>query len=1111
LTDGTRSDDEDRPARPNDPADGRSEILERLARAAPAAEGAEGDASRIAPASGIASPEGRSALMEQLGKVAAGDPGAAPSMGPGPAARSTGDPVEGRSALLEAFRAPATVATGDPSMLSVARPTVVSAADGRSALQEAIARQSPAGAPPAGQLIAGSAIGARYEIVRLLGKGGMGEVYLARDLELGREVALKLVAPHLASTPGMLDRFRREIQLSSLVTHPNVLRVYDLGESGGLRFLTMQYIEGRSLATVLAEERPLPLERATALFRQVCDGLAAAHDQGVLHRDLKPQNVMVDAAWRAYVMDFGLATSDAVSTMTQTGMVVGTPHYMSPEQVTGEPLDARSDLFSAGVMLYEMLTGALPFQGETVFGIMMRRTRGPPPPARQLNPAIPAHLAGIVDRCLAIDVKLRYASAREVLRDLDAGNVKTSLAYRARRHRRVWMAIAALLVVAGLAWPAYRWVARRMRAPGIELAGEVPLVGVVPFSNRTGDGALDWTGDGIARLVADGLALSRHVRVASPDRMAELRKASPDDAAFRRAAAESGVTHLLTGDVLTGPKGFTVTSRLVEAASGSEITSRRVDSASRGDVVGASTEVTQAVKKGLRIPLVEGVDTFAADFATHNNEAYETYVRGLGAWSGYHYRDAEKLFRAAVARAPDFAMAHFRLANVLAATSRSDEALASVRTAASQASRLSDREARYVRAAEAYFSQRPDEAVKQYQELIARYPYDLEPRQFLAQIFLEDGEWQKAAEQGRAMAQIDARSPSTHATLGSAYLGMNDFNQALAEFRSYSELDPGSANAHHLLADSFRAQGVMDMAVEEYAAALRIDPTFHFSTIALAEVEVLRGRLDEAERLLAPLAAEDGELPRFRADAAFGLASVMRARGRFRDAARTLEAAQPVLEVEKAREAMGLAVRALCAAELGDFRRAEDLARTSIDRAPSPAITRYLFALASIQLRQGRTGEARATAARMLEKAVPPSDPNRTADKAAAYVSGMAALREGKVEEARRELSRAVALSGYEYAIYRLGLAEAHRASRAFPEALANAKQARAPLDLRAPRLDLEVDRVRALLEEARIQAAMGRGADAAAAAASFLEAWTHPDPGLEEVSEAKRLASRGQ
>jgi tetratricopeptide (TPR) repeat protein len=234
----------------------------------------------------------------------------------------------------------------------------------------------------------------------------------------------------------------------------------------------------------------------------------------------------------------------------------------------------------------------------------------------------------------------------------------------------------------------------------------------------------------------------------------------------------------------------------------------------------------------------------------------------------------------------------------------------------------------------------------------------------------------------------------------------------------------------------------------------------------------------------------------------------MRAQGRFREAARTLERAAPLLEIEKVSLAMSLAVRALCAAELGDLEKAEELARASIDRAPSPVITRYLFALASVQLRQGRTGDARATAARMLEKAPPPSDPDRTEDKAAAYVTGLAALREGKLDEARREISRAVALSGYPYAIYRLGLAESYRASGALAEALANAMQARAPLDPQAPRLDLEVDRVRALLEEARVQAGMGRGGDASAAASRFLEAWARADPGLGEVAEAQRLAS---
>jgi tetratricopeptide (TPR) repeat protein/predicted Ser/Thr protein kinase len=268
----------------------------------------------------------------------------------------------------------------------------------------------------------GSRIGQRYEIVRLLGKGGMGHVYQAHDVELRRDVALKVIAPHMAAEPSAVERFKREIQLSTQVSHPNVLRVYDLGESDGLRFLTMQYVEGESLSERMRRERPTPVLRAVAIFRQVCEGLAAAHAKGILHRDLKPQNVLVDASGGVYLSDFGLATSASLSPMTRTGAVLGTPQYMSPEQVKGEALDVRSDIFTLGIILYEMLTGVLPYAGETPNEVMFRRTQAAPRSASALNPEIPARLQRVLDRCLAVDPKLRYGSVPEILADLDSGD-----------------------------------------------------------------------------------------------------------------------------------------------------------------------------------------------------------------------------------------------------------------------------------------------------------------------------------------------------------------------------------------------------------------------------------------------------------------------------------------------------------------------------------------------------------------------------------------------------------------------------------------------------------------------------------------------------------------
>ena len=270
----------------------------------------------------------------------------------------------------------------------------------------------------------------------------------------GADFAARCGVNQIAADARAMDRFKREIRLSTLVTHPNVLRVYDFSETAGTKFLTMQFVDGRSLDDVLGDGGPLPVDRAIALFRQICEGLAAAHEQGILHRDLKPQNVMVDAADHVYLTDFGLATSQFVTVMTQTGGILGTPHYMSPEQVKGEQTDARSDIFSLGLVFYQMLTGVLPYSGDSVYELMLKRTQSPPPPAREVNPAIPPLLLGLLDRCLAIDKEQRFASVRDILTDLDSGTVRAPLVKRGARPRarRGWALLLAgsLVLVAAI-------------------------------------------------------------------------------------------------------------------------------------------------------------------------------------------------------------------------------------------------------------------------------------------------------------------------------------------------------------------------------------------------------------------------------------------------------------------------------------------------------------------------------------------------------------------------------------------------------------------------------------------------------------------------------------
>ena len=227
----------------------------------------------------------------------------------------------------------------------------------------------------AGRLTPHTKLGKRYEIVQLLGEGGMGAVYKAMDHEVERMVALKIIRPELAVREEILARFKQELILARKITHKNVIRIFDLGEAEGLKFITMEFIEGKDLSSLIREKGRLSFEECADIMSQTCTALDAAHTEGVVHRDLKPQNIMVDKHGRVIVMDFGIARTVEQGGMTNTGALIGTPDYMSPEQVMGEKVDVRSDLFTMGIIFYQLLVGQLPYKADTIQGAMFKRTR----------------------------------------------------------------------------------------------------------------------------------------------------------------------------------------------------------------------------------------------------------------------------------------------------------------------------------------------------------------------------------------------------------------------------------------------------------------------------------------------------------------------------------------------------------------------------------------------------------------------------------------------------------------------------------------------------------------------------------------------------------------
>jgi len=622
-----------------------------------------------------------------------------------------------------------------------------------------------------------SLLGQRYEILALLGQGGMGAVYKAKDREVNQIVALKIIRPNLANNPALIGRFKQELILARQVTHRNVIRIYDLAEADGVKFITMEYVEGRDLRSIIWEKKKVAPEEAAEIMRQVCRALEAAHGVGVIHRDLKPQNIMRDASGRVLVMDFGLARTVEGVGMTQTGAMVGTLEYMSPEQALGKPLDHRSDLFAVGLISYELLTGKMPYRAESALASLVRRTHEPAPVASKEDSSIPQALSAMVSRCLERDPNLRYQHASEIAADLDAWEGKdvalrpsfaTARAEEIERRSTFWSrnlsqplrgsrlaivgSILAVIVLA-IAGVLFR---HQLFTPTAKQGPATPVVSlaILPFHNASGDARLDWLGPSLEEMLTTDVGQSSRLRNLAPDRihqvLLDLRiptDTSFDEAALRRLADSSGSDNLVWGEYAKVKDQIRIDATLLDLKHGRRIPFK-VDSVSEKEIVGAIDRMAGAVRQNLSVPRDVLTELEASSFRPSSKSiaALREYIHGVQLLREGRNLDALKDLQISSKEDPEFALAFSRMADAYSRLGYDNDAVQSSRKAVELSENLPWPEKYLIAASHFHIAKDNPKAVEAYQTLAKASPDNPEIQSALGNIYESSGDFARARE-----------------------------------------------------------------------------------------------------------------------------------------------------------------------------------------------------------------------------------------------------------------------------------------------------------------------------------------------------------------------------
>ena len=654
-------------------------------------------------------------------------------------------------------------------------------------------------------------------------------------------------------------------------------------------------------------------------------------------------------------------------------------------------------------------------------------------------------------------------------------------------------------------WTGYVEEKERSLRP-TDLGGEIPIVAVLPIRNLTGDPSLDWFGEGIVNLVRDDLSRSRFLRIASPQKLNAIIAESANELDIAKLAAEQDIGFIMAGEMLMTPAGIYVSTRLTDTAGGVVLSAKQVESLEPATILEAAGPIATQIRRGLGVPTEEQIEVYVADFAIDNLQAYELYVEGMRHLASWQVAEAEQAFHQALKISPDFGIAHYRLGLIKWIRSETDEALIEFDKALTDPFLL-DRERRYVdgyRLAAAYNLKEAEQAAN---ALLENYPYEVEARELRAKIYWEQLKPEDVIDEFRQLTVEEPHNQELWAWLGTYQRLTGDLEAAEKSYSRMRRLAPEAPNTLRMLGLLRQAQGDLPTAERYLQQALTMAPHMRDLRYELAVIKYLQGNVTAAEVQLQAIVANPVLSIRDQMVAMDAVAALMEARGDFVGANALFEQYEEPLKREGLRYGSTKSRAAINWLELGDLKRAHEFAQVAIIHTPLVP-TRYLFARAIIELAEKNFSAVLDTAQEIEGFALPADNPDRTEEKAAAYLRGLAALARDDLATAQTAFAQAKQLEGYEYALYALGYAQA-AVSTGRAKAALEIIDAAAPPDPINPRFDLEKDRVRALLLSAEAELALGRHIEAADRAKNFLARFNAASPDHPAVIRAQALVAR--